>query len=108
MSDYQHALAAAVAAAQEAGRTLRAGFHNPGGPANVDEQAEQQIRARLLAACDWRYLGEETGSGGNASSDHCWVVDPNDGTASFLKGRRGSAVSIAALRDGAPVLGVVY
>jgi ADP-ribosyl-[dinitrogen reductase] hydrolase len=36
------------------------------------------------------------------------LVDPNDGTASYLKGFRGSAVSIAALRDGVPVLGMVY
>ena len=38
----------------------------------------------------------------------CWVVDPHDGTRAFLEGRRGSAVSIALLRRGEPVLGVVY
>jgi ADP-ribosylglycohydrolase len=35
------------------------------------------------------------------------LVDPNDGTSAYLKGYRGSAVSIALLRDGMPVLGVV-
>src|SRR5262249_5449979 len=34
--------------------------------------------------------------------------DPNDGTRAFLKGWRGPAVSIGALRDGVPILGVVY
>ncbi|MGH9629375.1 MAG: inositol monophosphatase family protein, partial [Bryobacteraceae bacterium] len=42
------------------------------------------------------------------SREHLWLVDPNDGTAAFEKGFRGAAVSIALLRDGRPVLGVVY
>ena len=36
------------------------------------------------------------------------MVDPHDGTRAFLEGRRGSAVSVALLRQGKPVLGVVY
>src|SRR5262249_17836682 len=32
----------------------------------------------------------------------------NDGTTSFLRGARGSAVSIGLVRSGVPVLGVVY
>ena len=35
------------------------------------------------------------------------MVDPLDGTSDFLKGRRGSALSIALIRDGVPVWGVV-
>lgn len=38
----------------------------------------------------------------------CWVIDPNDGTSDFLKGRKGSAISVGLLRDSVPVLGVVY
>ena len=36
------------------------------------------------------------------------MVDPNDGTRAYLKGFRGSAVSIGLLCDGVPVLGVVF
>jgi ADP-ribosylglycohydrolase len=36
------------------------------------------------------------------------MVDPDDGTAAFEKGFRGASVSIALLRDGRPVLGVVH
>jgi hypothetical protein len=36
------------------------------------------------------------------------VVDPHDGTRAFLEGKRGSAVSIALLRHGNPILAVVY
>jgi ADP-ribosyl-[dinitrogen reductase] hydrolase len=76
----------------------------------VDEEAEQLIRSRLLAAFpDWGYRGEETGSTGvNPPPQYLWLVDPNDGTASYLQGYRGSAVSIALLRDRQPVLGVVF
>ncbi len=114
MSTYEKALAVAIDAAQEAGRLLRADFHRPGGPrgsgehADADVEAERLIRARLTAAMpDWGYLGEETGSA-PGTSDHMWAVDPNDGTRFYLKGYRGSAVSIAVLRGGRPVLGVVF
>jgi ADP-ribosylglycohydrolase/fructose-1,6-bisphosphatase/inositol monophosphatase family enzyme len=114
MSDLAAALSAAVEAAREAGALLRDEFHRPGGPrghggrAEIDRPAEEAIRARLLAAFPWNYLGEETGRAGPGAGPFLWLVDPNDGTAAYLKGWRGSAVSIAALRDGQPVLGVVY
>jgi ADP-ribosylglycohydrolase/fructose-1,6-bisphosphatase/inositol monophosphatase family enzyme len=114
MDDYSQALAVAVEAAREAGAMLREEFHRPGGPrgsgehAEIDRTAEEAIRKRLLAACPWGYLGEETGPGGGGDGRHVWLVDPNDGTNAYLRGWRGSAVSIAALRDGVPVLGVVY
>jgi fructose-1,6-bisphosphatase/inositol monophosphatase family enzyme len=37
-----------------------------------------------------------------------WLVDPHDGTSEFLRGARGSSVSVALLRDGVPVLGIVH
>lgn len=65
------------------------------------------IRSRLLEAFpEHGFLGEETGSAPGGES--CWVVDPNDGTASYLQGMRGSTVSIGLVRSGVPVLGVVY
>jgi ADP-ribosylglycohydrolase/fructose-1,6-bisphosphatase/inositol monophosphatase family enzyme len=113
--ELRDALAVATAAAVEAGALLRAELHRPGGPrgsgghAPADEEAEKLIRDRLVAAFpSWGYLGEETGRGGAAGATKLWVVDPNDGTADYLKCRRGSAVSIAALRAGRPVIGVVY
>ena len=87
----------------------------PGGPrgagehAHADEEAEARIRDRLLTATpDWSYRGEETEWQEGEDGHHVWLVDPNDGTAAYLKGWRGSAVSIGLLRDGVPVLGVVY
>ena len=56
------------------------------------------------------YHGEELGfvSPPQDSAGHLWLVDPDDGTAAFEQGFRGASVSIALLRDGQPVLGVVY
>jgi ADP-ribosylglycohydrolase/fructose-1,6-bisphosphatase/inositol monophosphatase family enzyme len=114
MHNYQEALDVAIRAAQAAGGLLREEFHRPGGPrgsgdhAEIDEVAERLIREQLLAAFPWSYLGEETGSHDGSDPCHRWLVDPNDGTSAYLQGRRGSAVSVALLRDRVPVLGVVY
>jgi ADP-ribosylglycohydrolase/fructose-1,6-bisphosphatase/inositol monophosphatase family enzyme len=112
---YVHPLHAAIDAARAAGDLLRQDFHRPGGPrgqgshAEADEPAERLIRELLLAACPWGFRGEETGFVPRPEGEpHLWLVDPNDGTSAYLKGCRGSAVSVAALRDGVPVLGVVY
>lgn len=113
MEQYRNALKVSIEVAREAGEILREEFHRTGGPigsahhAEADDRAEAHIRKRLLAAEPWSYLGEETGAE-LRDSEHLWLVDPNDGTAAYMKGRRASAVSIAALRDGVPVLGVVY
>jgi myo-inositol-1(or 4)-monophosphatase len=37
-----------------------------------------------------------------------WMVDPIDGTRAFADGLAEFAISVALLRDGAPVLGVVF
>lgn len=105
-SSYESVLRVAIEAARAAGDLLRRDFLKPGGPsghgahAEADERAEEVIRRRLLdAAPDWGYRGEETAPGGLVGPDghHVWLVDPNDGTHAYLKGFRGSAVSIGLL-----------
>lgn len=115
MIDLAQALSVAIEAARAAGMLLRDDFHRPGGPrgegdkADADLEAEELIRERLLAVCPWSYRGEETTPHrSNNPDDPIWLVDPNDGTAAYLKGWRGSAVSIGLLYRGQPVLGVVY
>lgn len=114
-SDLHRALSVATDLAIRAGALIREDFHRPGGPrgggdhADVDDEVEALIRAGLEAAFPaWAYLGEETGRGGPATAPARWLVDPNDGTRFFLRGYRGSAVSIALVSEGRPVLGVVY
>jgi len=113
---YRMQLDNAILAAKRAGELLRSEFHRPTGPrgtqnhAEVDAEAEIAIRDQLLSATPaYGFLGEETGR--VASQDpqqHVWIADPNDGTWHYMKGRRGSAVSIALLCDSRLVLGVVF
>lgn len=117
--NYSDALPAAIAAAREAGELLRDEFHRPGGPrgshgkAPVDREAGRRIRERLLASFpDYGWCAEEefreAHHPAQGSQGHLWLVGPNDGTSAFQNGVRGSAIAIALLRDGRPVLGVVY
>ena len=107
-------LPSVIAAAEAAGRILAAEFARADGPrgaashADVDEEIEADLREQLLALLPARWRGEETGLRAGPGSALCWLVDPHDGTSAFLAGERGSAVSIALLRDGIPVLGVVH
>jgi fructose-1,6-bisphosphatase/inositol monophosphatase family enzyme len=79
-----------------------------GDKADADTEAERLVRGRLLQAFPgWGFLGEETGQVSARAGEPLWLVDPNDGTRDYLKGRRGSAVSIALLVDRVPQLGVV-
>ncbi|MDH4565160.1 inositol monophosphatase [Pseudomonas sp. BN414] len=111
--DYVHLLDQVVEKVLLAGNLLEAEWNRPGGPrghgdkAEVDVEIEQQLRVSLLDLVDCDYWGEETGRI-LTSAEFCWVVDPNDGTSDFLQGRRGSAVSVALMRNTVPVLGVVY
>ena len=40
--------------------------------------------------------------------DHCWVVDPVDGTKEFIKRNGEFTVNIALVENGKPKLGVIY
>ena len=114
--DYRLALDVAIEAAAQAAEILLAecaratGPRGSAGHSPADDLAEQTIRGRLTAAFPaWGYRGEESGFQAPAEGEaHLWLVDPNDGTDAMLRGYRGHAVSIALLRAGIPVLGVVH
>jgi len=40
--------------------------------------------------------------------DTCWIVDPLDGTKEFIKRNGEFTVNIALIKNGAPILGVIY
>ena len=108
-------LSSVIALVKQAGAWLAAEFSRPGGPrssnldtAPIDTEIELFLRQRLTALLPARFVGEEAGVLAAAANGYCWVVDPHDGTRAFLEGRRGSAISVGLLRQGTPVLGVVY
>jgi len=74
----------------------------------ADREAEQRMRALI----EQRFpahaiLGEEYGET-NAGAAHRWILDPIDGTKSFVQGVPFYGVLVGLERDGEPVLGVCY
>ncbi|MFC4293269.1 inositol monophosphatase family protein [Sphingorhabdus arenilitoris] len=73
----------------------------------ADRAAEAAMRAILDAECpDDGILGEEYGVK-PGTSGRTWVLDPIDGTVSFMAGRPIFGTLIAMLQDGFPVLGIL-
>lgn len=73
----------------------------------VDKAAEAAMRAILEAERpDDGVHGEEYGLS-NEGAGRRWVLDPIDGTISFMAGRPIFGTLIALLQDGWPVLGVI-
>ena len=106
-------LSEVIDAVGEAATMLGDESRRPSGPrgagdkAEIDIEIEQYLAARLIALLPARFVGEETPTRPGDGSPFCWLVDPHNGTRAWLEGFRGSAVSVALLRDDVPVLGVV-
>jgi myo-inositol-1(or 4)-monophosphatase len=107
-----------VAAAIKAAEGIRAGAASLAdirweqkGPADyvsdVDRNAEKEIAAIIRERHPDAVLVAEEGSPKAAAGALTFVVDPLDGTTNFLHGFPWYAVSIAAMRDGEQVAGVV-
>ncbi len=79
----------------------------------VDREAERMIADTLTVAVPGSIVvGEELSplppDPGHRTPDAVvWIVDPLDGTTNFLHGYPSYAVSIAAVREGEPLAGVV-
>ena len=97
----------------EGGRSLTSGDISSKATAadivtEYDRRAEQFIVSELLAAYpDTGIYGEEFGKN-NADAEWCWIIDPIDGTASFVHDQPYYSVSIGLWRNGQPLAGVVY
>lgn len=73
----------------------------------ADLESEEKIKEILTSFDpDIGFLGEE--GGGNIQKELYWVVDPLDGTKNFLHGFPFFAISIALLKRGNPILGIIY
>lgn len=74
---------------------------------DADRRAEALILEFLAARAPFPVISEEAGWVEGAPGALIWAVDPLDGSVNYIKGYPHCAVSIALLRDGEPVLGVV-
>lgn len=77
------------------------------GVAVVSAIAEGDPHARFVVEEDEVYDLAGVGRG-SFGDDEVWVVDPLDGTTSFVHGYPCYTVSVALLRAGRPVAGAVY
>ena len=112
-------LAFALDAAWQAGR-VTLGYYQTGLAAErkadnspvtlADRQAEQKLRELITAAWpDHALIGEEYGrQPGRVDSGYTWIIDPIDGTKSFISGVPFYAVLLALVKDDQPQLGVIH
>lgn len=109
-------LALAVRLADAAGAAIRPHFRSgleserkdDASPVTIADRAAEEAMRRILKAEVPRdgVIGEEFGTE-EGDSGRTWVLDPIDGTVSFLAGRPIFGTLIALLVDGWPVLGVI-
>jgi myo-inositol-1(or 4)-monophosphatase len=108
-----------VQAAQEAGAlalTLRerglTTTYKPGNSpvTDADLAVDALIKQRLMEARpDYGWLSEETADDpARLDKDTLFIVDPIDGTRSYMAGKPWWVISIAVVRGGAPVAGVIF
>jgi len=116
--DCDSRLKLAVAAARSAGNETLRWFRNSslaverkgdGSPVTAaDRAAETLLRDQISAAFpDDAILGEELGEK-PGTSPYRWVLDPIDGTKSFIAGVPLYTTLVAVMEGDSPLLGVIY
>lgn len=91
------------------GREIDTEFKTDDSPVTVaDRRAERLIRERIEAAYPQHgILGEEFGET-NADASHRWIIDPIDGTKSFMRAVPLYGVLVGLEIDGRIEVGVAY
>lgn len=119
MRDPHDDIALLMEAAEAAGRIARRHFRTDvavydkgelGPVTEADLEVDGMLRERLRGARpDYGWLSEETEDGpARLAAGRVFVVDPIDGTRSFIAGEPGWAVALAVVEDGRPVSAVVH
>ncbi len=90
-------------------RHLHAEAKDDGSPVTIaDRTAEKVMRERIAQAYpEDAVIGEEFGTS-EGSSPYTWVLDPIDGTKSFIHGVPLYGTLVACVRDGRSVVGVCH
>ena len=74
---------------------------------NADKNSEEKIRELIKQTYPSHgILGEEY-EGINLDSEFIWVIDPIDGTQSFIAGHKDFGTLIALLQNKEPILGII-
>jgi len=73
----------------------------------ADKLAEEKMRTLIQKEFPSHgIIGEEFGSE-NSDAEYVWVLDPIDGTKSFISGALSFGTLVALLKNGKPIIGVI-
>ena len=108
----------AVRIAREAGKFTLQHYRKPGlaverkgdgSPVTIADKGAEQLLRMLIAErfTTDAIIGEEFGESPGTSGFQ-WVLDPIDGTKSFVSGVPLYTTLVAVLRDGEPLIGVIF
>ena len=77
---------------------------------DADIATNELVERRLRTATpDYGWLSEESADdAARLGKRRVWIVDPIDGTRSYLAGRSDWCVSVALVEDGSPILAAVF
>jgi len=87
---------------------LKVDLKSDGSPVTVaDRECEKVMREMISARFPAHgIIGEEFGTS-KQESEYVWVLDPIDGTKSFISGGFDFGTLIGVLRNGEPILGII-
>ena len=80
-------------------------------PLTIADQASNTVINSFLEKTQVPIISEENKQisyDQRKSWDHCWIVDPLDGTKEFIKRNGEFTVNIALCEQGVPICGVIY
>lgn len=89
------------------------GIKNKEGNNNIvtkyDVLVQEKLRKELLKLIpNASFIGEENDYLNNIDSEYSFIVDPIDGTTNFSRNIKMSAISVAILKYGKPIVGICY
>ncbi len=120
MSTISNHLEVAVNAAILSGKTIMEIYDKPNfdsrfkednSPLTEADLASNLIINSFLEKTDYPIISEENRNQDFSERkkwESCWIVDPLDGTKEFIKRNGEFTVNIALVKNGVPVLGVIY
>jgi myo-inositol-1(or 4)-monophosphatase len=91
-------------------RSVTAEFKSDGSPVTEADRAAERVIRRVLSEAypDFGLIGEEYGEAEASSADApSWIIDPIDGTISFVRGIPLFGTLIALVHGGRPLVGVI-
>lgn len=74
----------------------------------VDLTVQAFLERKLVPLVENSYFLGEENSKIEKDKPFQWVVDPIDGTANFIRDLGASVISVALVKEGQPILGVIY